>query len=499
MVNLLLSLMAEKEFSSATVKGIKDAVKPDHIYMIVADEKELDKFEVYGTCLLRKDTAKGIYDDSQMNPAEGIPLDDKILQHMNLHSTEIMYQQKRFELSPDFRIESSLHSHYTIYMHNLFFWYNFLQRNQITHVYLSAIPHEGYDGIIYYLCQYLHIPVQLAHACIIPFRRFLLQDFTQDDPTLAEEYRKLTEQYKDKSISDISLEGDTAEVFERWASLQPDQMKPWYMRVDPFSRRFRQQFNETNLIRIWRGVLGEDYAQHGLGFSFMKAALFKTPKLLSMIPVSWYRWRFARPVKKQSMDYRKYYESLAVSPVEGEKYIYFPMHYQPEASSNPMGGGAYADQMVPLYILSRALPEDIKIYVKMHPEQLSIMRTKEYYGEMASIPKVRLMKMETSTYDLMTNAVAVSTLTGTALWECQFFGVPALAFGYSDKNMAPLTYHVRTVEDCKKALEQIAKSPKKDVKKELKIYTKAVHNRSFAVDDIEKSLPGLIAEFVHNA
>lgn len=497
MVNLLMCLMVEKTISSSAVRDIKDTVKPDHLYMVVADAKELDGYAAYGECLLRSNVVMGNYDADQLDLSSGIPLDDKILQYMNLHSTEIMYQQRRFELYPDLSIEPDLNSHYTIYMHNLFFWYNFLLRKQITHVFISAIPHEGYDCIIYYLCKYLGIPVQLVHSCFIPFRLFPLQDFHQDEPALEEEYRKLTEQYKGKSISEIPLEGKTAEVFDRWASLQPDQMKPWYMRTDPFIRRMRQRYNETNLIRIWRGVLGDDYVKYGISFSFVKAAFLKIPKLLSMIPVSWKRWRFMRPVKKKSMDYRKYYETLAQTPVEGERYIYFPLQYQPEATSNPMGGDMYSDQIVPLYILSRSLPEDIKIYVKTHPEQLSLMRTREYYDEIASIPKVRLMKIETSTYELMKNAVAVSSLTGTALWECQFFGVPVLAFGYSVKNMAPLTYHVRTVEDCKKALEKIAENPRKDAARELKLYTKALHNISFPVEDFGKVLPGLLAGFVH--
>ena len=498
MVNLLMSLMVEREISSSAVQEIKDMVKPDHLYMIVAYENELGGYAEYGECLLRETAVKGTFDRDMLDLAGGIPLDDKIMQYMNLHSTEIMHQQRRFELYPGISLEPDLHSHYTIYMHNLFFWYNFLKRKQITHVFLSAIPHEGYDAVIYYLCRYLQIPVQLVHSCFIPFRRFPLRDFHQDEPALAEEYRKLTEQYEGKDISEIPLEGKTAEIFDRWASLQPEQMKPWYMRVDPFVRRLRQRFGETNLIRIWRGVLGEDYVKYGISFSFVKAALLKTPKLLSMIPVSWKRWRFMRPVKKKSLDYRKHYESMAQAPVEGEKYIYFPLQYQPEATSNPMGGDMYSDQIVPLYILSRSLPEDIKIYVKIHPEQLSLMRTREYYDEITAIPKVRLMKIETSTYELMKNSVAVACLTGTALWECQFFGVSALAFGYSVKNMAPLSYHVRTVEDCKKALEKIIKNPRKDVTRELKLYTKALHNISFPAEDINKVFPGLIEGFVHS-
>lgn len=496
MINLLLTLVGGSEFNSTVVQRVIEKVNPDRLYMIITYEKELPLYQQYGECLLREKVARGIYDEKQLDLEHSIPLEDDVIQYMNQYSMDIIYQQRRFEMYPDFQISESIDSHYTVYKHNLFFWYNFLKRNQITHVFISAIPHEGYDCMIYYLCRYLQIPRQMLHSCFIPFRRYPLKDFAQNSPELEAEYRKLLKQFQDVDIAEIPLEGKTEEVFRRWSSREAEQMKPWYMRTDPFVRRFRQRFYETNIFRIWRGILGEDYVKHGLGLRFWAIAFCKIPVLCSMIPVAWHRWTFARPVKKKSVSFRKYYRSLAVEPVSGERYIYFPLQYQPEATSNPMGGGMYADQLIPLQILSRALPEDMKIYVKIHPEQLSLMRTKQYYDEIASVPGVRLITVESSTYELMKNAAAVACLTGTALWECQFFGVPALAFGYSVKNMAPLTHHIRTVEDCKRALEEIAVNPRQDVMKELKIYTKAMHNISFAVEDIDKMYPEVIASFV---
>ncbi len=496
MLNLLMGLVNEKGLSGSIIQDVKDRVKPDALHLIVGRPEELPIFRAYGECILRDYAAQGSYDDLQSE--DYIALEDDVIQYMSRYSTEIMHQQRRFELYPDFQIEPDWDSHYTVYIHNVFYWYNFLIKKKITHVFLSAIPHEGYDCVIYHLSRYLQIPVKIIHSCFIPFRLYPLDDYMIDSPELAGEYSRLLQEYEHCSAEEIPLEGNTADAFARWASLKPDQMVPWYMRKNPFVRRMRQRFYETNIIRIWRGILGEDYVKYGKSPAFLKAAFCKLPKLMRMIPVAWKRWRFVRPAKKLSIEYREYYQSLAGEPVEGEKYIYFPLQYQPEATSNPMGGGMYADQMIPLRILSKALPDDVKIYAKTHPEQLSLMRTRAYYTEIAGIPKVRLMKIETSTYELMKHAVAVASLTGTALWECQFFGVPALAFGYSVKNMAPLSWHVRTVEDCKKALQEIAAVPRRDVTRELKLYTKALHNISFETARIGDNIPRIIADFVSN-
>lgn len=496
MVNLLLSLVVQKEINNQIVESIIEKVKPDHLCMLVAKESELPIFEKYGECVLRRDLVHGTYSEEQLDMEHSYPLEDDVIQYMSQYAMDIIYQQRRFEAYPGFPIGDTVDTHYTVYRHNLFFLYNFLKRKQITHVYLVAIPHEGYDYMLYYLCRYLGIPVQLTHSCFIPPRWFALKDFEKDSPELKAEYARLLEEYRDADIDDILLEGKTKAQFERWSSREPEQMKPAQMRKDPFVWRLRQRFGETNIIRVWRGVLGGDYMKYGLGVKFIGAAFLKIPALCKAIPEAWKRYRFEKPVKKESVRLRDYYQTLTAMPEAGEKYIYFPLQYQPEATSNPMGGGMYADQVIPLQILSKALPEDVKIYVKLHPEQLCLLRTKGYYKEIASIPKVRMIPIKYSTYELIRNALAVSCLTGTALWECHFFGAPAIAFGYSVKNMAPFTFPVRTVEDCRKAVEEIMKEPRRDIAKEVKIYTKALHNISFDAADLAKVLPDLLEKFV---
>lgn len=496
MINVLLDLVNEKSFGSNIVDQVKKNLPEASIHMIVSAAEEMPIFERFGECILRENTARGIFEDSQLEMENCSPIDDKLLQYMNPHSLEIMHQQMRFEGYRLFSIDPSFASHYRVYMHNLFFWYNFLIQRKITHVFISTVPHEGYDCIIYYLCKYLGIAVQMIYVGTIQNRRYPLKEICAMDEVLMREYAELKERYQDTPIDDIPMEKKAQEIFERWSSREPDKMKPWYMRVDPFKRRLRTRCGETNLIRMWKGILGSDYEKYGKTLRFAKEAAKKTPELAKMVPVAIKRWRVVAPLKRKSLKLNEFYDSLAVDPVEGEKYIYFPLHFQPEASSNPRGGDMYADQIIPLNILSRALPDSVKIYVKSHPEQLALLRSEDYYRDMLKIPKVRLIKLSGSTYELMKNALAVSTLTGTAMWECQFFGIPAIVFGYSLKNPAPLSYPVRTVEDCREAIEDILANPGRDVLKELKIYTKAMYDQSFAVDEMEKALPILITNFV---
>ena len=164
MVNLLLSLVVQKEFNSDIVQSIVDRVKPDSLCMFVAQESELPVFEQFGECVLRRDLVHAAYSEEQLDLEHSYPLEDDVIRYMNRYALDIIFQQRRFEGYPGFPIEDTVDVHYTVYRHNLFFLYNLLKRKQITHVYLAAIPHEGYDYMLYYLCRYLNIPVQLTHS-----------------------------------------------------------------------------------------------------------------------------------------------------------------------------------------------------------------------------------------------------------------------------------------------------------------------------------------------
>lgn len=498
MVNVLFTCAMEQYFSSSIIRKALNEIKPDKCFMILGDKKQRDLFAEFGKCFFREDVASGIFSQSDIDLASAVPLDDGILRAMAPYCVEILTQQRRFEEFHAFHISDTYECHYTIYMRNLFFWNNLMEKEHITHVFMSSIPHEGYDSVIYHLCKIKGIPVRMIYNTTIPFRVYPLSDYLDVDKELKPEYCRLKELYQNVDIDEIPLEGETEKIFAKWASLEPEQMKPWNMRVDPLKRRFEIRFGNLSLKKEWWLMLGQIYVKYDYkpSVAFLAEWVRNLPEFVKAINIVRKRSKYAAPVWKRTLELNQFYDSLAEMPVPGEKYVYFPLHYQPEASSNPLDGGFYSDQILVLNILSRSLPEDVCIYVKNHPEQLAPMRSREYYSDMHEIDKVKFIKMECSTYDLIKNAFAVASLTGTACWEAQFYSVPALLFGYSQKNLAPLSYCVRTLEECKKAVAEIGLSPRKDVRKELKILTKAMHNISFSVDEIEEVLPAIMTDFM---
>lgn len=495
MKNVLFTGVIESNLNYTIIDRVLKETRVNACYFIVNKKEELPKFEQLGKCFLREDVAQGKNSLDLFENVEAI--DDTILKYMQPFALEIFEQQRRFEEYHAFTIPSSYESHYSIYMNNILFWYNFLKQKQITHFFLTSLPHEGYDRIIYHLAKMLGISVRMIYNSTLPFREYVLEDFNDSVTVLENEYHKLSEQYKDCCVEDIPMEEEAKAIFDRWSSLDAKAMTPWYMRTDPLKRRFGIRFGQLNLFREWYDILSRGYCKAGMkkNLRFILQEIKDIPLYIKTISIVYKRWSYARPIWKRTLQLNAYYESIAEMPVDGEKYIYFALHYQPEASSNPQGGN-YFDQKIPVRILSESVPDDVKIYVKSHPEQLAPFRSREYYDELAAMRNVRIIKQECSTYDLIKKSMAVSSLTGTVCWESQFYNIPAILFGHSQKNVTPLAYCVKTKEECKQALIEIQNCPKKVTLKELKLFTKAMYNTSFGKEDRDEKIIEIILDFL---
>jgi len=114
-------------------------------------------------------------------------------------------------------------------------------------------------------------------------------------------------------------------------------------------------------------------------------------------------------------------------PVAGEKFILYPIHFQPEASTlvqAPM----YLDQVALLRDLAASLPAGHRLYVKEHVSNRG-RRTLSFYNAIREIPAVRLLGPDTNTWNLIRDSSAVAVITGTMGWEGLLFKKPVNRFG----------------------------------------------------------------------
>jgi hypothetical protein len=182
---------------------------------------------------------------------------------------------------------------------------------------------------------------------------------------------------------------------------------------------------------------------------------------------------------------KKLYRSLCGPFTVEAKYVYVPLHLQPEKTTLPLGGW-YEEQLLMLRVLRESLPSDIYLYVREHPRQFSysmvkgaIARDKYFYREMASIPGVVVIPIEAPSDSLIANSLAVATITGSSGWEALKIGKPVLLFGNMWYEFHASCYKVRSVKDVNKALEAIQARNDRDPVEEMRAFLGDLSNYAY--------------------
>lgn len=113
--------------------------------------------------------------------------------------------------------------------------------------------------------------------------------------------------------------------------------------------------------------------------------------------------------------------------VPEERYVYFPLHVQPEASTMT-NAPFYLDQLYVIETLSKSLPVGYRLVVKEHPSMLG-RRDGSYYARLRSLPNVRLVDPHADSAQVIRNAELIFTITGTTSLEALLLKKPVITLG----------------------------------------------------------------------
>lgn len=135
------------------------------------------------------------------------------------------------------------------------------------------------------------------------------------------------------------------------------------------------------------------------------------------------------------------YNRLSKKLLPQSPFIYFPLHMQPEASSNPLGG-MYADQRLVVEAFSHALPQGVNLLVKEHPLQFAdrdglAFRSAGFYSDIAKFDNVVLAHHSIRAESLIRRSLAAVTLTGATALEALALGRYCFVLGASMFSRAP--------------------------------------------------------------
>lgn len=135
----------------------------------------------------------------------------------------------------------------------------------------------------------------------------------------------------------------------------------------------------------------------------------------------------------RSSKLRRSLKKHVVDSIPDGKYVCLFLHFQPERTSIPEGG-RFSPQINAISALRSQLPDDWSLLVKEHPSMFLLkskrpFRHPDFYPLVASMPNTYLLDETHSSFDLIDQAQAVATLTGTVGFEALCRGHVAIVLG----------------------------------------------------------------------
>ena len=113
-----------------------------------------------------------------------------------------------------------------------------------------------------------------------------------------------------------------------------------------------------------------------------------------------------------------------------ERFVYVPMHFQPEMTTAPQGG-VFGDQALAIEMLSACLPDGMSLVAKENPMQGGYHREQTFTDRLRQLDKVTVAHPTMDSRALEAKCEAVATITGTAGWEAIRDERPCICFGHA--------------------------------------------------------------------
>lgn len=229
---------------------------------------------------------------------------------------------------------------------------------------------------------------------------------------------------KDYFTNDQSVSGATRAEVERFVNeFRKNSKKPAYQAL----RAREHQVNWGHLYRFLRYIY-RYWVSRTLRGDHSKANPFR--RLWSEVAWRIRRAYWVRPNRWDSYD-------------TAERYVYFPLHVQPEMSTMTLAP-FYLDQLAVLENLSKSLPINCRLVVKEHPSMLG-RRSAAYYERIFGLPNVRFVAPLVDSFVITKNAAAVFTITGTAGLEGLIMQKPVIVLGSTYYRFCPLVIDAMNV------------------------------------------------------
>lgn len=140
----------------------------------------------------------------------------------------------------------------------------------------------------------------------------------------------------------------------------------------------------------------------------------------------------------------KYLENKFDNP-RNEKYMIYPIHYQPESSTS-VNSPFNCSQIEVIEKIAFSLPLGMKLYVKEHPNAIGFFN-KNFYKKLKRIPNVKYISPMIEITELIKNSEGIVTLTSTVGFEALLLKKMVITLGDVFYNYHPKIKNIKNYED----------------------------------------------------
>lgn len=211
-----------------------------------------------------------------------------------------------------------------------------------------------------------------------------------------------------------------------------------------------EEYRYVNDFRAKSHIMGAMY-QNDITSQYQVESIFKAIKHLIYVFILFFKQDFIvynYPIRKtnnilfpSNLQYLNYfihwhfYRQLFMrknnffdNPVEGEKYVYMPLHLIPESSTSVLAP-FYINELNIIEAVSKSLPAGWYLYVKEHQSMLG-ERGISFYKRVKQLPNVRLVQINyySDPKPWIEKSQGVVTITGTSAYEAALLGKHACIF-----------------------------------------------------------------------
>ena len=345
-------------------------------------------------------TRKRLYDKAVHDLA---PTADLLPSHHVLNFKKVL---NRIDFCKEF--DSDLSELY--FLRYVAFWTELLTSHEIKYIISPVAPHRTFDYALLVASE--HLGVHFVSFVTTPFdkRLFIIDDFIRSS----------------KPVLDLPLIDDEEMLMSIVEEDFELRCQPYKVAMPTYERNnLLKNHLSGRIINLLRGLKNEYWTPFRSAKQLVLGGRANRAKVAVYILGRHHR------LNKLKHKYNK-----LVSRKVGQKYIYFPLHMQPEETSQP-SAGVYSNQLLIIDTLLKILPDSLQIVVKEHRSQFNpkfngdLGRMESFYEVYSKDPRVRFASLNEDQFDLVDNAEAVATLSATVGYEAYCRGKHVIIFGRS--------------------------------------------------------------------